>query len=84
MKVYTLRVFTEPLKMLGDLELGDTFRIVKGFGEVVNCKVVQKYPNDNTVVAHVEQFGYTEEFDYNQMVEVEPVQLRINTVRGIR
>jgi hypothetical protein len=82
MKVYTLRVFTEPVKMLKDLEVGDSFRIVKGFGEVMNCRMVQKYPNDNTVIAYVEQYGYEESFDSDDLVMVDQVQVRINTIRG--
>ncbi len=81
MKVYTLRVFTEPVKMLKDLEVGDRFRIVRGFGEVMNCTVVQKYPNGNTVMAYVEQYGYAEGFDYDDLVMVDQVQVRINTIR---
>ena len=81
MKVYTLKVFTEPVKMLGDLEVGDRFRIVKGFGEVVNCKVVRKELNDNTVIAYVEQYGYAEDFDSQDLVMVDQVQVRINTIR---
>ena len=81
MKVYTLRVFTEPVKMLKDLEVGDTFRIVKGFGEVVNCSVLEKQLNDNTVLAYVEQYGYEESFDSDDLVMVDQVQVRINTIR---
>jgi hypothetical protein len=81
MKVYTLKVFTEPVKMLGDLEVGDTFRIVKGFGEVVNCSVLEKQLNDNTVLAYVEQYGYEESFDSDDLVMVDQVQVRINTIR---
>jgi hypothetical protein len=67
--------------MLGDLEVGDRFRIVKGFGEVVNCKVVRKELNDNTVIAYVEQYGYAEDFDSQDLVMVDQVQVRINTIR---
>ena len=81
MKVYTLRVFTEPVKMLKDLEVGDSFRIVGGFGEVMNCRMVQKYPNGNSVLAYVEQYGYEESFDSDDLVMVDQVQVRINTIR---
>ena len=81
MKIYRLKVFTEPVKKLADLEVGDSFRIVKGFGEVVNCSVVEKQLNDNTVIAYVEQYGYTEDFDSQDLVEVDQVQETIHTNR---
>jgi len=81
MKIYRLKVFTEPVKKLADLEVGDSFRIVKGFGEVVNCSVLEKQLNDNTVIAYVEQYGYEESFDSDDLVMVDQVQVRINTIR---
>jgi len=81
MKIYRLKVFTEPVKKLADLEVGDSFRIVRGFGEVVNCSVVEKQLNDNTVIAYVEQYGYAEDFDSQDLVEVDQVQETIHTNR---
>ena len=81
MIVHTVKVFTGGVKMLGDLEIGDTFRIIRAFGETLNCKVVEKYPTEDTVVAFIEQYGYSDDFDYDQTVDVDPVQHRINTVR---
>jgi hypothetical protein len=43
--------------------------------------MAQKYPNDNTVLAYVEQYGYEESFDSDDLVMVDQVQVRINTIR---
>lgn len=81
MKIYRVKVFTQPTKMLKDLEVGDSFRIVGGFGEVMNCRMVQKYPNGNSVLAYVEQYGYEESFDSDDLVMVDQVQETIHTNR---
>lgn len=80
LRIHRVKVFVEPVKILADLEVGDTFKIVRGFGEVMNCRVFEKYLKDNTVIAYVEQYGYSECFDSNDLVMVDQVQVSINNL----
>ena len=79
MKVTTLRVFANDCVQLKDLRVGDTFHTIIGrnfFGFVA-----RQDPEKGKTIVYLEAYG--SQFDYPDTVsvQVEPYQMRINTVR---
>lgn len=80
MKVTTLRIFTEEKKRLRDLQVGDSFSSIAGrtafFG-----KIIQQNSEKLMTSVYLEAFGSVIEYSDEMIVQVEPYQMRINTIR---
>ena len=80
MKLTTLRVFTEEKRQLKDLQVGDSFASIAGktafFG-----KVIRQNPEKLITSVYLEAFGSVIDYPDEMIVQVEPYQMRINTIR---
>lgn len=80
MKITTLRVFAEEKRKLRDLQVGDSFSSIAGrtafFG-----KIVRQNPEKLITSVYLEVFGSVIDYSDEMIVQVEPYQMRINTIR---
>lgn len=80
MKITTLRVFAEEKRKLRDLQVGDSFSSIAGrtafFG-----KIIRQNPEKLITSVYLEVFGSVIDYSDEMIVQVEPYQMRINTIR---
>lgn len=80
MKITTLRVFAEEKRKLRDLQVGDSFSSIAGrtafFG-----KIVRQNPEKLITSVYLEAYGSVIDYSDEMIVQVEPYQMRINTIR---